>query len=675
MTATRWLILVLATAAWMVTATPKRGSAAEALPEPWQAAWKRPPLADRPLQIVHGIDPRRAMPEGIGQMIHQKDPLAKAPEGMRYYIDRGLGGIVCNVAFADYMRSEQHWKTLLAALEQCRKLGMVVWLYDEKGYPSGAAGGLVLAEDRRFEATELAFDASRDDPFIVRPAYEHTHASNNYHAARRYINLLDDRATRCFLDKTHETYWKRLEPLFGGTIQATFTDEPSLIAVNIGQIPEAVRKRVPVDDALDPAVAPLPRVPWCYDLPQRYRERYGEDLIPGRRSLFAGTADADRHVRRQFWSLVAELVADRYFGQIGRWCKQHHVASSGHSLWEEQILHHVPLEGNGLEILARMDIPGLDMLSSDPQTVIHSGWMTAALPASAAILTGGRRVMTEVSDFSQKMGGAGPAGLAEMQATAAWQAAWSVTEFTLYYSLADRPAETSRAYGDYVGRLNAILKPAQPAPQVLLYYPVYDLWAEYLPVAERLTLESQSPRARQIVASFMRIGQTLQRSQIPFALIDHRRLAEAKLQTDGTLAAGAGRFKAVLLPEGCQPPPETARLLDAFVKQGGRVISERAGQALPIDELRPPCRIDPPAAQIAMGRFLRDSRQILLLVNVGAQPYQGRLAGLAAGDWLTLDPATAAVRRADETPAGGISLSLAARQSLLLVHVSANPEK
>ena len=182
------------------------------------------------------------------------------------------------------------------------------------------------------------------------------------------------------------------------------------------------------------------------------------------RACFAGTSPEDRRVRRQFWSLVADLVADRYFGALERWCEGHRVASSGHSLWEEAVLHHVPLEGNGLKVLGRMHIPGLDMLNSDPEAVIHSGWLTAALPASAARLGGRRRVMTEVSDFSQKMGGQGPVGLAEMQATAAWQAAWDVTDFTLYYGMGDRSADDYRAYCDFVGRLNAVLKEATPHP-------------------------------------------------------------------------------------------------------------------------------------------------------------------------------------------------------------------
>ncbi len=638
------------------------------VPAGWLPDWKQPPASCRPLQIVHGLDPRRAMPEGIEQMLNAKEPSRLPVDGMRYYLERGLGGVVCNVAFQDYLRSEANWKALLAGIQQCEQLGLVVWLYDEHGYPSGAAGGLVLAENRQYEAQELAFDVSLADPLILRPAYEYTHASNNYHAARRYVNLLDDRATQCFIAKTHEAYAQRLEPFFGRTIQAMFTDEPSLIAVNLGQIPEPARSRVPVVDPLDPAVRLLPCVPWCYDLPARYQQRYGEDLLPQRRSLFAGDAPEDRQVRRQFWQLIADLVADRYFGALQRWCGDHRIVSSGHSLWEEALLHHVALEGNGLKVLTKLDVPGLDVLTSDPEAVLHSGWLTAGLPASAAVLNGGRRVMTEVSDFSQKMGGAGPAGLPEMQATAAWQAAWGVTEFTLYYGLGDRSAEIYRAYGDYVGRLNAVLRAAQPTPQVLLYYPIYDLWAEYLPTAEPLRLESQSPRARRIVSSFLRLGQTLQRHQIPFTLIDHEFLAGGKVAPDGVLEIHGRRYQTIVVPEGCELPAAAGKVADALRAAGGAVLLDTPEQRGSLLERVPTRhRLEPPSERIALGRFSRDGQEILLLANVGRDDYRGHLGGDPAGRWQTLDPATAEVHSCQPDAAGRLPIALAGRQSLLLV--------
>jgi hypothetical protein len=657
----RFASTLLAAALWLaagtVALTAEGGDRpeGETLPADWAARWDRPPAEDRPLQIVHRIPPHRA-----------------TPEGTQYYRDRGLGGIVSNVAFQEYMRSEPNWKTLVAGVEACDKLGLVVWLYDEDGYPSGAAGGLVLEENPQFEATELAFDPSRDDPFIIRPAYEHTHASNNYYAARRYVNLIDDRATRSFIAQTHDAYWQRIERHFGRTIRATFTDEPSLIAINIGQIPEDARKRVRVVDPTDPSVEPLARVPWCYDLPERYQERYGEDLIPRRRSLFVGDSPGDRKVRRQFWALVADLVAERYFGAIETWCAEHRVASSGHSLHEESIMHQVALEGNGLKVLGRMDIPGLDMLSSNPETVIHSGWLTAGLPSSAAILNGRRRVMTEVSDFSQKMGGAGPVGLAEMQATAAWQAAWGVTEFTLYYGIGDRSAEEYRAYCDFVGRLSALLKPARFDRKVLLYYPIHDLWEEYLPVAEPLRLPSQSPRAQRIVGSFMRLGRTLQRSQIPFALVDHEKLASAAVRADGKLAIGDYAFEALVFPADVRLPQEAAESVDAFRRQGGRVLVDQPPEAplmaeSLIGKLQPSYRIMPPSERIVLGRFLRDGRQILLMLNVAQDAYRGRLTTDSPGAWLLLNPATGAVQPVATDPSGHVKLELAARQAVLLV--------
>lgn len=60
-------------------------------------------------------------------------------EEMQQYIDRGLGGLVTNVPFKDYMKSPAGWQKLTEAVDLCEKLGAIVWIYDEQGYPSGGA--------------------------------------------------------------------------------------------------------------------------------------------------------------------------------------------------------------------------------------------------------------------------------------------------------------------------------------------------------------------------------------------------------------------------------------------------------------------------------------------------------------------------------------------------------
>ena len=630
-------------------------------PPVWVQAWQDPPAELRPLQIVHGVDPK----------------LANA-EGMRRFREAGLGGIVCNLTFGNYLKPTSDWDSLVNAVGACRDAGMVVWIYDEEGYPSGAAGGKVLEKNPRSEALALAYDPTQKAPFILRPSYEHTHASNNFFAARRYPNLLDAAATRSFLELTHAAYFERLKPCFGTTVRATFTDEPSLMAVNIGSLGESVRKNVRVQDPLDESVKPLPSVPWVADLPERYRERYGGDLLAQRRSLFEGQSEQDRQIRRQYWALIADLVAERYFGQIQAWCREHGVASSGHTLHEEMLIRHVPFEGNALKSLSRMDIPGLDMLSSRPETVIHGGWMAAVLPASAAWLNARRQVMTEVSDFAELMATGKPMPLSAMQATASWQAALGVTEFTLYYNTLGRilqgtVAEAERGdyrkYCDHVGRLNALVRQADPAAQVLLYYPIYDLWAEYRPVDCPLDMSTQTPRARTIVESFDATGRRLLTAQIPFVLCDHEMLAGAKV-SNGAVVIGGRSFKGLVLPASAELPKDAAATAKALADAGGLVMQDAAAdRPIQLGRLRrlyPVGQLRPASAEVVAGHYLRDGRRILVVVNVSAKPYEGAIK-LSAGKWWAADPASGSITLLEPANDGWSPQTLAASGTLILV--------
>jgi len=645
-------IAVLVIAACCAVNAAAAEPAALDLPAEWLQAWRSPGVEFRPLQIVHGVPAQQA-----------------TPEAMRSLKDLGLGGIVCNVAFDSYLRSEANWQTCIEAVKACAEVGLRVWIYDEDGYPSGAAGGLVIKENRNFEALALAHDPSRADPFVIRTSYEHTHASNNFYAARRYPNLIDKAAVGSFLRVTHDAYYQRLETFFGKTVEAFFTDEPSLMAVDTGRLPDDVRKRVRVADPLDPNVRSLPSVPWVADLPGLYHQRYGQDLIAVRKSLFKGDTDADRQVRRQYWALVADLLAERYFGQIERWTRAHSVASSGHILWEEMPLHHVPLEGNSLKMLGRMDIPGLDMLSSDPEAVIHTGWMTAVLPASAALLNGRRLVMTEVSDFAETMAKKGPAPAADMCATAAWQAALGVTEFTLYYGRQQRSPEEYQSYCAFVGRLNAVLREAQPSPCVLLYYPIHDIWSEYKPVAAALTVDSQSQRLRDIVTSFMSLGQRMTRGQISFAIADHETLATGRVQGD-TIHIGSGSFKAIVLPAGAELPPSAEQRVRRFEAGGGRVlraVPSASADLASVAAVYDSGFVSPAAERIVVGRFMRTGRQMVLVANVGGAGYDGAVTARDAAKWIVGDPATGTIGPVEADGQGRIALSLPPRAARILI--------
>ncbi|MDR0870467.1 MAG: hypothetical protein LBN39_06705 [Planctomycetaceae bacterium] len=574
------------------------------VPASWTEEWKNPSAKNRPLQIIHGWYGDRT-----------------TPEKLRYYKEEcGLGGLVVNVPPNNYLRNEDEWKRFVDVVRSAKETGLRIWIYDEDGYPSLMAGGIVLEGHPELESQALTYDKTKtgEAAFAVRPAYEHTHASSKYAVLRRYPNPLNPEATLRFIDVTHNAYKKYLGDLHN-YVEAYFTDEPSLNAVNIGTIPEEVQKTLQIADPIDANVPLLPMLAWSDELAK---------MDFSKQSLFTGDTDADKNERQRFWETVAQLNAKYYYGVIQDWCKANGVVSSGHTLHEENVLGHVPLDGNKLTALRKMDIPGLDELNSWTQVNIHGGWKAAGFPASAAALNGTRKIFTEISDFAQKMSGdKKPATLDGMEAAAAWEAIWGVTEFTLYYNIDDRSPALHKEYCDYVGRLNAILRDATPVHSVLLYYPITDVQREYKPTAEPLNLQFQSKRLQEIIQSFDRLGSTLVRYQIPFIIVDGQGLKDwIQKNPNGT--------KTVFVPQNVSLPDE--------VKQPGITEVRDGNFTAGLEPLRE--KFEPASEFLSFGKFHRNGKTIYVVYNADDKPYQGTLKMNGVKVDTQLDPKSREIR-------------------------------
>ncbi|MDR3197336.1 MAG: hypothetical protein LBU34_05650 [Planctomycetaceae bacterium] len=625
-----------------------------AIPESWLTEWNDPTVKNRPLQIIHGSFGDRT-----------------TPEKLRYYKDDcGLGGLVINLPFAtnaievigglainvaanvpsdNYLRNEIGWQHLVEVVRSAKEIGLRIWIYDEDGYPSLAAGGLVLEGHPELESQALVYDETKNDntAFSVRAAYEYTHAASNYYVLRRYPNPLNPNATKRFIEVTHEQYKKRLGDLHN-YIEAYFTDEPSLNAVNIGTVPDDVQKTRPIADPIDPNIPLLPMAAWSDEL-----VTVSGDAPFNKKSLFVGDTDADKNERQRFWNTVTQLNSQFYYQAIRDWCRANHVASSGHTLREENTDAHVPLDGNKLTILRMMDIPGLDMLNSDPRVFAWSGWKAAGFPASAAALNETRLIFTEVSDFNGHNG-----DLASMQATAAWQAIWGVTEFALYYGITG--TEIHKKYCDYIGRLNAVLREAKPIRSVLLYYPITDLQREYKPTAEPLNIKTQSQRMQEIIQSFDRIGEMLVRCQIPFIIVDDQGIKD-------WLRISQRTNLPLLVPQNVQIPQEIrnlgiCELTDVTDNPLTPQNIENHLENILDSKLE---KIVPANGWISFGHFERDNRTIYVVLNAGNEPYQGILKCSKIHARLQLDPMTGKIEEIQETDA--IPLALAPLQTLIFV--------
>jgi len=644
-----------------------QGAKADSLPKKWLNAWISPSLEYRPLQIVHGADIR---------------------DKASYYKDTcGLGGVVCNVPFGkNYLKSEDEWTVYVAGVKAMQDNGLRVWIYDEDGYPSLGAGGRVLEADPSLEAQELVYDKDNvQQPFQVRPCYEFTHACNNFYVARRYPNPLNPKATEKFIELTHEAYLKHLGSKLYGQIEAFFTDEPSMMAVNLGELQEKVRKNVRVTDPTDPNKKNLPMISWSENIANNYQKVYEENLNTNTKSLFAGSNEKDKTIRQKFWSLLAGLDHDYYYTAIQNWCKASREMNkgkgplaSGHGLREEYPAIHVPLDGNKLLVSSGFDIPGLDQLSSDPTIWRDDAWMAVFFPNSAAMLNEHRRVMCEMSDFDQTLNGKRPADLQHMQAATAWQMAFGVTDFNLYYSITygDKyPYRQEPQYKDYctfVGRINSLLLNATPVRKVLLYYPIYDFQREYIPTAEKMSVRTQSELTQTLSNSFRDLGANLLKAQAQFVLVDYLTLEKSRINTNGTIQIGKNQYSSIVLPKGITLPTKVSTILEQAKNKGFKLISanddaetttlEQLAKLIGAEE-----KITPMNTSIAYGKYLRDGREIYILVNTGDKDYSGNLNLKKGTECIELNPQTGDISNAQRISKNSLTVNLAPLQTKLWV--------
>ncbi len=253
------------------------------------------------------------------------------------------------------------------AVEECLRLGLVPYLYDENSYPSGFAGGHVPAcvpeartryvgavfgegpdgvpEDRLSlhswdggrpgRVVEKGEIASGWVAFVV-----HSMQPLAWHGDTAYPSLLDPRTAEAFLQTTYEAYRRELGGLWDG-IPAVFTDEPHLPAEGHGP--------------WSPGLHVTP-----YLLGQ-FRQRKGYDLRPCLASVFYDVGEYGR-VRFDLYDLMHELWVENWALPMEGWCEEHGVALTGHYLEHDWPC---PYATPGhVHMLAHMHWPGTDMLET-----------------------------------------------------------------------------------------------------------------------------------------------------------------------------------------------------------------------------------------------------------------------------------------------------------------------
>ncbi len=254
------------------------------------------------------------------------------------------------------------------AVDEAARRGMRVVLYDEAMYPSGAAHGLVAAENPAWASRCLwmeqpdgdvpaaqdivavcaarvtdgtAADVTALSPcggmyrapgdgrrlLVFREGFSggtirgiHEDEDDGESHAPRSADLLNPAAVQAFIRITHERYYSVLADHFGKTVIAMFTDEPDIKGRNSRR------------DAL----------PWTTG----FLAEFGDAAqLP---YLFLS---GNEETKRRFRQAVNARMVRTYYQPLADWCQAHGIALTGH-----------PAKGYDIGLLKPFQIPGQDVV-------------------------------------------------------------------------------------------------------------------------------------------------------------------------------------------------------------------------------------------------------------------------------------------------------------------------
>jgi len=435
-------------------------------------------------------------------------------ERLSYLKECGLDGLVVNVGGEPYLEDEESWELLRQGLAAARSLGFKIWLYDEKGYPSGSAGGLVLREESRLEA--VGIKREREDYYLA-PLYEGTHAERNYSERRRYINLLDSKAVERFLAVTHNRYKEKLGKDME-LVEAFFTDEPSLMSVVLPQLEGPQGKQIPVLDPPDPAVKVLPALPYSEELANLYKQRWGQELLAAAPQLMRHSQKPSAE-KCAFWETVAMVYEQTYAERMQAGCAALGTKLTGHILAEESLFANMVFHANPFRVLKHFHLPGVDLLTNKIDDISIFGHK---LPLSCAFLNHEGWIMTETSDFVEDRIEGKPASAEQMAAALSYQFLLGVREFTYYYNIWNKEQAEYRWINQLLARMCGYAENWKYMPSIALYCPYESFWAGYVPASTPLPelLEGQPEFVQQTEKSILRLCDKLFSQNQQFILCD-----------------------------------------------------------------------------------------------------------------------------------------------------------
>jgi len=457
-----------------------------------------------------------------------------------------------------------------AGIKRGKETGLDAWIYDDEGWPSGFAGGIVNGMSEAYQAKYMTAEVlqhpaelSQEELLGVysltgEDSYSYTLVGNGDFSQyekllvirRRvqpyYIDVMSKEAIDAFLKVTHQAYYDRFGEDFGKTMKGFFTDEPRFTC-KMGQLP------------------------WSDGLGEEFHKRYGYDLIDYLPCLFYEYQGFEK-VRYDFYRLVNDLFVTNYMKNIYDWCEEHNCYVTGHIMMEETIFSQMSTTGGVMPFYEYEHIPGIDWLRRRIETPVIGKQVS-----SVASQLGRKQVLTESFALT-----GWNVSFEELKWIMEWQYVNGVNLLCQHlqaYSLKgsrkrDYPPslflqqswwKEYKNFNDYTARLGAALSAGKEEADFLVLHPMRSGYITFdgTRTDKMVTLDRK----------FSKLSAELSALHISYQYGDETIISKYGKVENSLFQVGAMAYRGVILPTMYSIDEITLKLLLRFLSQGGRVVS------------------------------------------------------------------------------------------------------
>lgn len=346
----------------------------------------------------------------------------------------GIGAVCLESRTHEQFAEEKWFEDFAFLLKQAERLGMKLWLLDDKHFPTGYANGKILEkypEHRQKHIVERHIDvvgprtgaillnaageerAAQDRTLLAAVAVKRDRreeiltdetvdltdcVSGNLlywrvpHGCYRifliysthegslhegYIDMISKDSVDVLIKEVYEPHYRRFKDAFGKTFMGFFSDEPCFAnGMWSGVQPGFYDYTIGT-----PGMA----YPWRDDLLDLLSERLGRKAAPLLPALWYPMEGKTAAVRYAYMDLITCAYRDCFSRRIGDWCRERGVSYIGHVIEDMNCHAHLgPGAGHYFRALDGQDMSGIDVVLQQIMPGMSGFTHTCAAYSSAA---------------------------------------------------------------------------------------------------------------------------------------------------------------------------------------------------------------------------------------------------------------------------------------------------